>query len=151
MPTAPFRPDQLHDPILPHVRPAPLLLHPDESIEQALARTRELPETRIILYCYVVDAADRLVGYVPVRRLLTSPLDAAVSTVMVDDVMAIPSWATVLVAAEYFVNHRLLAFPVVETSGKLVGVVDVTLFNDDVIALAKQSFDGIFQLLGIHA
>ena len=70
---------------------------------------------------------------------------------MVDDVMAIPSWATVLVAAEYFVNHRLLAFPVVETSGKLVGVVDVTLFNDDVIALAKQSFDGIFQLLGIHA
>jgi len=32
-----------------------------------------------------------------------------------------------------------------------VGVVDVTLFNDDVIALAKQSFDGIFQLLGIHA
>ena len=151
MPTAPFRPDQLHDPILPHVRPAPLLLHPDDSIEQALARTRELPESRIILYCYVVDADDRLVGYVPVRRLLTSPLDAPVRTVMVDDVMAIPSWATVLVAAEYFVNHRLLAFPVVETGGKLVGVVDVTLFNDDVIALAKQSFDGIFQLLGIHA
>jgi magnesium transporter len=65
--------------------------------------------------------------------------------------MAIPSWATVLVAAEYFVNHKLLAYPVVETSGRLVGVVDVTLFNDDVIALAKQSFDGIFQLLGIHA
>ena len=151
MPPAPFRPDQLHDPILPHVRPAPLLLHPDESIEQALARTRELPESRIILYCYVIDAEERLVGYVPVRRLLTSPLEAPVRSVMVDDVMAIPAWATVLVAAEYFVNHRLLAFPVVETSGKLVGVVDVTLFNDDVIALAKQSFDGIFQLLGIHA
>jgi len=151
MPTAPFRPDQLHDPILPHVRPAPLLLHPDESIEQALARTRELPESRIILYCYVIDNDDRLVGYVPVRRLLTSPLDAPVRSVMVEDVMAIPSWATVLVAAEYFVNHKLLAYPVVETSGKLVGVVDVTLFNDDVIALAKQSFDGIFQLLGIHA
>ena len=113
--------------------------------------TRELPESRIILYCYVVDDEGRLVGYVPVRRLLTSPLEAPVSSVMVDDVMAIPSWATVLVAAEYFVNHRLLAFPVVETSGKLVGVVDVTLFTDDVIALAKQSFDGIFQLLGIHA
>lgn len=151
MPTAPFRPDQLHDPILPHVRPAPLLLHPTETIEQALARTRELPESRIILYCYVVDDEDRLVGYVPVRRLLTSSLEAPVSSVMVDDVMAIPSWATVLVAAEYFVNHRLLAFPVVETSGKLVGVVDVTLFNDDVIGMAKQSFDGIFQLLGIHA
>ena len=58
MPTAPFRPDQLHDPILPHVRPAPLLLHPTETIEQALTRTRELPESRIILYCYVVDTEE---------------------------------------------------------------------------------------------
>jgi magnesium transporter len=65
--------------------------------------------------------------------------------------MAIPSFATVLVAAEYFVNHRLLAFPVVEPDGKLVGVVDVNAFTDEVISLARQSFDGIYQLLGIHA
>jgi magnesium transporter len=70
---------------------------------------------------------------------------------MIDDIMAIPSFATVLVAAEYFVNHRLLAFPVVEPNGKLVGVVDVNAFTDEVIALARQSFDGIYQLLGIHA
>jgi magnesium transporter len=65
------------------------LLHPDESIEQALARARTCPNR--IIRCYVVDAEDRLVGYVPVRRLLTSPLDAPVSSVMVDDVMAIPA------------------------------------------------------------
>ena len=150
MPTAPFTPAQLHEPILPHVRPAALTLRRDESIGEALERARALPSTEIILYCYVVDGDNRLVGYVPIRRLLTSPLDAPVSSVMVDDVMAIPAWATVLVAAEYFVNHRLLAFPVVETGGTLAGVVDVTLFTDDVITLAKQSFDGIFQLLGIH-
>src|SRR4029079_1241275 len=129
MPTAPFRPDQLHDPILPHVRPAPLLLHPDESIEQALARTRELPESRIILYCYVIDNDDRLVGYVPVRRLLTSPLDAPVRSVMVEAVIAFPDRATGLVAAEYFVNHKLLAYPVVETSGRTGGVVDGTVIE----------------------
>ncbi len=151
MPTRPFTPDQLHEPILPHVRPAALTLNPDESIGDALERTRALPSTEIILYCYVVDPAGRLVGYVPVRRLLTASLDAPVKSVMVDDVMAIPAWATVLVAAEYFVNRRLLAFPVVENNGRLVGVVDVTLFTDDVVAAAKQSFDGIFQLLGIHA
>ncbi len=56
-----------------------------------------------------------------------------------------------LVAAEYFVNRRFLAFPVVEPGGRLVGVVDVSLFTDDVLTLARQSFDGIFQLIGVHA
>jgi magnesium transporter len=147
----PITHDQLHEPILTYVRPAALTLDPDESVGQALDRARALPTNDIILYCYVVDSTGKLAGYVPIRRLLTAPVDAPVRTVMIDDVMAIPSWATVLVAAEYFVNRRLLAFPVVEKSGKLVGVVDVTAFTDDVVSLAKQSFDGIYQLLGIHA
>jgi len=39
----------------------------------------------------------------------------------------------------------------VEVGGRMVGVVDVSLFTDDVIALARQSFDGIFQIIGVHA
>jgi magnesium transporter len=39
----------------------------------------------------------------------------------------------------------------VESDGTLVGVVDVTSFTEEMLALAKQSFEGIFQLLGIHA
>ena len=151
METAPLTRAQLHEPILPYVRPAALTLHPDESIEQALARTRALPSNEIILYCYVVEPDGRLVGFVPIRRLLTTALDAPLRSVMIDDVMAIPSFATVLVAAEYFVNRRLLAFPVVEPNGKLVGVVDVNLFTEQLLNQARQSFDGIFQILGIHA
>jgi magnesium transporter len=145
----PITPDQLHQPILNYVRPAALTLDPDQTIAQALERAHAVPSNDIILYCYVVDKAGKLVGYVPVRRLLTAPVDAPVRSVMVDDVMAIPSWATVLVAAEYFVNRRLLAFPVIDSGGKLVGVVDVTAFTEDVVSAAKQSFDGIYQLLGI--
>lgn len=147
----PITPDQLHDPILSFVRPPSLTLDPDESIGQALEHARALPSSNVILYCYCVDKAGKLVGYVPIRRLLTSAVEAPLRSVMIDDVMAIPSFATVLVAAEYFVNHRLLAFPVVEPSGKLVGVVDVNAFTDEVLGLARQSFDGIYQLLGIHA
>ena len=90
-------------------------------------------------------------NFAPIRRLLTTALDAPVRSVMIDDVMAIPSFATVLVAAEYFVNRRLLAFPVVEPNGRLVGVVDVNLFTEQLLDQARQSFDGIFQILGIHA
>ena len=134
-----------------YVQPAGLTLGPDDTIAVALDRARQLPSTHIILYCYVVDEQERLVGVVPIRRLLTTAPEARIDSIMIHDVVAIPSWATVLVAAEYFVNRRYLAFPVVEPGGRLVGVVDVSLFTDDVLALARQSFDGIFQLIGVHA
>ena len=151
MPDTPITQEQLYDPIINHVRPAPLILRPEDTLADALEKARALPSTQIILYCYVVDESDRLVGIVPIRRLLTNPAESRVTDVMITEVVAIPSWATVLVAAEYFVNRRFLAFPVVEGDGRLVGLVDVNSFNEDVLALAKQSFDGIFQLIGIHA
>ena len=127
------------------------MLGPGDTIHTALERARQLPSSQIILYCYVVDADERLVGVVPIRRLLTTAAEARIDSIMIHEVEAIPSWATVLVAAEYFVNRRFLAFPVVEPGGRLVGVVDVSLFTDDVLVLARQSFDGIFQLIGVHA
>ena len=133
----PLTPDHLHEPILSYVRPAALTLDPDESIGQALEHARALPSSNVILYCYCVDKEGKLVGFVPIRRLLTTAVDAPLRSVMIDDIMAIPSFATVLVAAEYFVNHRLLAFPVVEPNGKLVGVVDVNAFTDEVLVAGE--------------
>ena len=147
----PITPAQLHDPIASFVQPAGLILRPDDRVATALDKARQLPSTNIILYCYVVDDDHRLVGVVPIRRLLTTSADAAVDSIMIHDVVAVPSWATVLVAAEYFVNRRYLAFPVVEPDGRLVGIIDVSLFTDDVLALARQSFEGIFQIIGVHA
>ena len=147
----PITPAQLHDPIANFVQPAGLILQPDDTVAMALDKARQLPATNIILYCYVVDGDERLVGVVPIRRLLTTPPEARVDSMMIHDVVAVPSWATVLVAAEYFVNRRYLAFPVVEPDGRLVGIVDVSLFTDDVLALARQSFEGIFQIIGVHA
>jgi magnesium transporter len=69
---------------------------------------------------------------------------------MIDNVVAIPDWATVLVASEYFATRRLLAFPVVNGRGELLGVVDVSLFTDEVIDLARRTYDDIFQLIGVH-
>lgn len=151
MSAVPITPSQLHDPILAFVQPAGLTLSPADTIAIALERARLLPATQIILYCYVVDQEERLVGVVPIRRLLTTAPEARIDSIMIHDIEAIPSWATVLVAAEYFVNRRFLAFPVVEPGGRLVGVVDVSLFTDDVLVLARQSFDGIFQIIGVHA
>ena len=141
---------QLHEPILPLSRPPMVLLDPTLSIGHALERIRRTASPGGMDYLYVVDEGNRLVGVVPIRKLLTSDPDQKVSDVMVEDVVAIPDWATVLIASEYFATRQLLAFPIVNASGELLGVVDVDLFNDEVIDLARQTYDDIFQLIGVH-
>ena len=147
---APFSAAQLHEPILPLAKPPLLVLQPDLTIGAALDIIRRAAPAGSIHYFYVVDDDHTLVGVVPTRKLLTAQHEQIVRDVMVDDVVAIPEWATVLIASEYFATRRLLAFPVVNARGELLGVVDVNLFTDEVIDLAKQTYDDIFQLIGIH-
>ncbi len=142
--------EDLHEPVLPHVRRHVVRLQPEQTAEEALAAVRAQPADQIA-YFYVVNEDDRLVGVVPARRLLMSRGDERVSSLMMGGVIAIPSWASVLVAAEFFVRYKLLAFPVVEDDGRLVGVVDVEVFDDEVVSLAKRSLEDIFQIIGVHA
>jgi magnesium transporter len=150
MSVAPLSAAQLHEPIMPLVKPAHVVLHPDHTIAQTLDRIRASANARSIHYFYVVDDTGQLVGVVPARRLVAAGPEQTVRDVMEGNVVAIPDWATVLIASEYFATRRLLAFPVVNSDGQLVGVVDVNLFTDEVIDLAKRTYDDIFQLIGVH-
>jgi magnesium transporter len=141
----------LHDPIRPLVRPVPVTLTADQSIADALRVVRTSISAANIHYFYVVDQNRRLIGIVPARHLLAADPAQRVDEVMIHDVVAIPSWATVLVASEYFASRKLLAFPVIHDNGELVGVVDVSLFTSEVIDLARRTYDDIFQLMGVHA
>jgi magnesium transporter len=147
---APLSAAQLHEPILPLARPPSVVLQPDQTTALAVEAIRASADAASIHYCYVVDAARKLVGVVPTRRLLTAAADQTVGGIMIDNVVAIPDWATVLIASEYFATRRLLAFPVVNNAGELLGVVDVHMFTDEVIDLARQTYDDIFQLIGVH-
>ena len=150
MSAAPLSAAQLHEPILPLAQPPRVVLKPHQSIAEALDSIRASADARSIHYFYVVDDANKLVGVVPTRGLLTAAQDKTIGEVMVDNVVAIPDWATVLIASEYFATRRLLAFPVVNGAGELLGVVDVRLFTDEVIDLARRTYDDIFQLIGVH-
>ena len=150
MSVAPLSAAQLHEPIMPLAKPAPVVLHPQLTIAQALDRIRGASNARSIHYFYVVDDHGMLAGVMPARRLVSAPPDQTVDEVMEHNVVAIPDWATVLIASEYFATRGLSAFPVVNGAGQLTGVVDVGLFTDEVIDLARQTYDDIFQLIGVH-
>jgi magnesium transporter len=150
MSVAPLSAAQLHEPILPLARPPEVVLTPEQTVADAHAYIRTHAGAASIAYFYVIGEEEKLVGVVPGRRLLTAAPDKTIADIMIHNVVAIPDWATVLIASEYFATRRLIAFPIVNDAGQLRGVVDVSLFTDEVIDLAKRTYDDIFQLIGVH-
>jgi magnesium transporter len=140
----------LHEPVLPLVRKCAVTLRPTDTVASAIAAVRAARAGESLCF-YVIDDEQRLSGLVTSHALLNSDPEMAIDSVMRRDAVAIPDWATVLVAAEFFATQPFTMFPVVSQNGALVGQVDTTIFTPDVVALASRSFDDIFQLVGIHA
>lgn len=143
--------DHLDEPLFGYVRRDFIPLQTSQTVQQALdfLRSQQLGER--LIYFYVIDSEGRLAGVIPTRRLLSSPLDMPIQSLMVTRVATLPTHATVREACEAFLHHRFLAFPVVDSSGLLHGVVDVGLFTDEIEELTeRRKTDDVFQLIGVH-
>ncbi|HYT88255.1 MAG TPA: magnesium transporter [Gemmataceae bacterium] len=134
-----------------HVRRDVTRLPLELTVSEALTWLREHPPEGRIVYFYVVDKDDHLQGVVPTRRLLLSPPERPLADVMLRQVVALPAEATVLDACEFFIQHRFLALPVVDEARRLLGVVDVELYTQELGQLADVDRpDDLFQLIGVH-
>lgn len=146
--TPPLDSQHLDDLIFQYIRRDFVPLRIDVTVGEALRslRSQELGEK--IVYFYVVDAEGCLKGIVPTRRLLMSDPAALVAAIMSPKVLSLPAWATVRDASDLFLEHRFLALPVVDAEDHLHGIVDVSLFTDQVseARVAEEAF----QLIGIH-
>lgn len=121
------------------------------TVGETLDWLRQHPPPGRIIYFYVVDDGGRLSGVIPTRRLILSSPETPVGDIMVREVITLPAAATVLEACEFFIQHRLLAFPVVNEEGRLLGVVDVELYTDELSELdAAQRRDDLFQQVGVR-
>lgn len=143
--------EHLNEAVLLFARQDFTTLPRDATIDQALAAIRSHGVGERVVYFYVVDEAGRLCGVVPTRRLLTSPLDRKLADVMVPKVVAIPHTATVLEACESFALHKFFAFPLVDNERRIMGVVDVGLFTDEVFDIAeREQMDEVFEAIGFR-
>lgn len=149
----PAQEEHLNAPILSVARKDFATLREDIRVEEALALIRGRGETlgEKIVYFYVVDRDDRLVGVLPTRRLLTSSPQTELRDVMVRRVLSLPSTATILEGCEAFVMHKLLAFPVVDDGKRILGVVDVSLLAEEALDLAeKEETEALFESIGFR-
>ena len=144
--------EHLNQPVLPYTRKDFPELREEFTVQQALDMIRRQGVGEKVIYFYVVDAAQRLLGVLPTRRLLISPLDSRLGDLMIRQVVALPHSATILEACELFVLHRFLAFPVVDEQRHILGLVDVSLFTQEVLDLSEpqQQKDEVFEALGFR-
>jgi magnesium transporter len=150
MTTLPIQDDILDHPVTRYMRFDFCKVHAEQTVAAALADLRvQQPQGRII-YFYVMDREDRLVGVVPTRRLLLSSPETKIEEVMVRNVVTVSSEATVRQACELFLRHKFLAFPVMHGE-KMVGLVDVELFAEGIDDLEQtRQQEDLFQLIGVH-
>jgi len=144
--------DQLDLPLSAVARRDVATLRRDLTVQQALDVIRQRGLGEKIVYFYVVDEAGCLLGVLPTRRLLTTPLERRLDEVMLTQVIALPQAATVREACDAFAAHKFLAFPVVDEGRRLIGVVDVGLFTEKVLDLAeRRHLDDVFETIGLRA
>jgi magnesium transporter len=144
-------PDDLNQPLSAYLHRDFTTLNVNQCVAEALDTLRSTLVAEKIVYFYVIDAENHLLGVVPTRRLLMSPVETRLRDIMVSNVISIPLSMSVLDACEFFVMHRLLAFPVVDADNHLIGVVDVSLFTDEIFGVTeKQTAEDVFQLIGLR-
>src|ERR671924_548016 len=120
-------------PVVDHARKDFPLLDADMTVAQALDRIRREGIGERVIYFFAVDSEQRLVGVLPTRRLLTAPLESRLCDIMVRRVVAVPAKASVLDACEFFVLYKFFAFPVVDEQRRVVGLIDVSLFAEEML------------------
>ncbi len=101
---------------------------------QTIDRLRELePEAETIYYVYVVDIEGRLVGVLSLRDLIVAQPDTPIDKVMYPEPVAVGVLAEPDEVAELVAHYNLLAVPVVDEGGVLVGIVTVDDAMDSIL------------------
>jgi CBS domain-containing protein len=101
-------------------------IYPHRTAEATIRKIREIaPVSEFIYYLYVVDKEDTLLGALSLRTLMLALPTAFIELIMDHDLVTVlPDTPAVEVAA-MIARYDLLAVPVVNDHGKMLGIVTV--------------------------
>lgn len=110
-----------------------------ECIKQLRMQAEDMDE---VYNVYVVDNDDRLRGTLPLKKLITHPSVSKIKNVMETDPVAVKTDMPLDEVAIDFEKYDLVAMPVVDSIGRLVGHITV----DDVMDRVRESSERDYQL-----
>lgn len=117
----------------------------DMNVEECFAQLRARPEQRTddLLYIYVTDDSQKLVGVISLRELVFAAADRRVGDIMNRDVWHMRVTDDQEEVSRRLQHHGLLGLPVVDAQERLVGVVKVR----DAIRVAQTEATEDMQLM----
>jgi magnesium transporter len=127
--------------------PDVLRLQADWTIDETIQYLREQhPDSEQPYYLYVVDSDGRLRGILSLRQLIASPPNTRLAEIMTRDVISVAAHADREEAAERMRHYDLLALPVVDAEGRLLGVIT----SDDVLDVqVEEATEDMFRMAGL--
>ena len=108
-------------------------------IEEMRKQAEEVGE---IYYVYVVDDDDRLRGVLPLKKMITNPSVSKIKHVMKKDPIAVHDSDSIEEVTEIIDKYDIVAVPVIDSIGRLVGRITV----DDVMDEVREQHERDYQL-----
>jgi magnesium transporter len=108
-------------------------------LEEMRSQAEEMDE---IYYVYVVDDDERLRGVLPLKKMITSPSVSKIKHVMKKDPIAVKDSDSIEEVAQTIEKYDLVALPVIDSIGRLVGRITI----DDVMDEVREQHERDYQL-----
>ncbi|MGE0228553.1 MAG: magnesium transporter [Dehalococcoidia bacterium] len=120
---------------------------PDRTVREVIEFLRSLrPNTDQPFYVYITDPANHLMGVLNLRWLITAAPDTRVGGVMTSEVLSVRADADQEEAARLLKRYNLLALPVVDAVGRLLGTVTA----DDLLdVLEEEATEDMYAIVGV--
>ena len=122
-------------------------LRPNMTIAEALQRIRRTGVDKETIYTCYVTKERRLIGTVSVKDMLLAPDEnTVVSEIMDENVISVSTLTDQEEVAKMLSKYNFLALPVVDTDGRMVGIVT---FDDAIDVLVEETTEDIEKMAGM--
>ncbi len=122
-------------------------LRPNMTIAEALQRIRRTGVDKETIYTCYVTKERRLIGTVSVKDMLLAPDEnTVVSEIMDENVISVSTLTDQEEVAQMLSKYNFLALPVVDTDGRMVGIVT---FDDAIDVLVEETTEDIEKMAGM--
>jgi len=125
-------------------------VRPDMTVDQAIRYLRQQARQHLetIYYVYVIDEDQMLRGVISFRELFRADPAERVHDVMNEEVVTVPEKMDQEEVAHLFDVHDLLAMPVLDSRGRIQGIVT---FDDIVDVVREEATEDVQKIGGMEA
>jgi magnesium transporter len=120
-------------------------VRPEVTVDEAIRYLRkQAGRVETIYYAYVLDNQQHLKGVISFRELFQAPSDKLVQDLMHTDVISVPEELDQESVARIYLEHDLLAIPVVDGEHRMKGIITF----DDIADVVKEEATEDIQKIG---